>query len=251
MESGILRAGRVLGAESRRSEEAGPGPQCGGLNSTDQVPWGGFGFGEAGSLVGGEFQLRVRHSHLPDPHSISLSLTHTHKLHGRLVPCRGLSLPAQADPSIQVAEARATEEDAQGGSASICSPGVSPSSAQSRPPRATESRLTEQPHHTILMPVPGPLRTGDPRSRSRLPSVGASSRSITSLSGVPQARSGGSDGKETACSAGDPGSIPGSGRSPGEGNGYPLQYSCLENPMDRGAWGATVHGVTKNRTRLK
>ena len=77
MESGILRAGRVLGAESRRSEEAGPGPQCGGLNSTDQVPWGGFGFGEAGSLVGGEFQLRVRHSHLPDPHSISLSHTHT------------------------------------------------------------------------------------------------------------------------------------------------------------------------------
>ena len=46
---------------------------------------------------------------------------------------------------------------------------------------------------------------------------------------------GGSDGKESACSAGDLGSIPGSGRSPGEGNGYPLQYSCLENPMDRGA----------------
>ena len=45
-----------------------------------------------------------------------------------------------------------------------------------------------------------------------------------------------SDGKESACNAGDPGSIPGSGRSPGEGNGYPLQYSCLENSMDRGAW---------------
>ena len=45
-----------------------------------------------------------------------------------------------------------------------------------------------------------------------------------------------SDGKESACNAGDPGSIPGSGRAPGEGNGYPLQYSCLENPMDRGAW---------------
>ena len=43
-------------------------------------------------------------------------------------------------------------------------------------------------------------------------------------------------------------SIPGSGRSPGEGNGYPLQYSCLENPMDRGAWQATVHGVTKSQT---
>ena len=47
---------------------------------------------------------------------------------------------------------------------------------------------------------------------------------------------GGSDAKESACSAGDPGSIPGSGRSPGEGNGYPLQYSGLENSMDRGAW---------------
>ena len=61
---------------------------------------------------------------------------------------------------------------------------------------------------------------------------------------------GGSDGKESAYNAGDPGSIPGSGRSPGEGNGNPLQYSCLENPMDRGAWWATVHGVAKNRTRL-
>ena len=46
------------------------------------------------------------------------------------------------------------------------------------------------------------------------------------------------------------GLIPGSGRSPGEGNGNPLQYSCLENPMDRGAWWATVHGVTKSWTRL-
>ena len=49
----------------------------------------------------------------------------------------------------------------------------------------------------------------------------------------------------------DVGSIPGSGRSHGEGNGSSLQYSCLENPMDRGAWRATVHGVTKSRTRLK
>ena len=52
-------------------------------------------------------------------------------------------------------------------------------------------------------------------------------------------------GKEAACNAGDPGSIPGSGRSPGEGNGNPLQYSCLENPMDRGAWQATVPGVAR------
>ena len=54
-----------------------------------------------------------------------------------------------------------------------------------------------------------------------------------------------SDGKESACNVGDPGSIPGSGRSPGEGIGNPLQYSCLENPMDRGAWWATVYGVAK------
>ena len=47
--------------------------------------------------------------------------------------------------------------------------------------------------------------------------------------------------KESTCNTGDPGSIPGSGKSPGEKNGYPLQYSCLENPMDRGAWWATVH----------
>ena len=61
---------------------------------------------------------------------------------------------------------------------------------------------------------------------------------------------GGSDGKESAHDAGDPGSIPGLGRCPGEGNCYPLQYSCLENSMDRGAWWARVHGVEKSRTRL-
>ena len=55
----------------------------------------------------------------------------------------------------------------------------------------------------------------------------------------------GSDGKESTCNAGDLGSIPGSGRSPGEGNGNPLQYSCLENSMDGGAWRAAVHGVTE------
>ena len=59
-----------------------------------------------------------------------------------------------------------------------------------------------------------------------------------------------SDGKESACNAGDSGSISGSGRSLGEGNGNPLQYSCLENSMDRGAWQAPVHGITKSRTRL-
>ena len=56
---------------------------------------------------------------------------------------------------------------------------------------------------------------------------------------------GGSEVKVSACNAGDLGMIPGLGRSPGEGNGNPLQYSCLENPMDRGAWWATVHGVQR------
>ena len=60
----------------------------------------------------------------------------------------------------------------------------------------------------------------------------------------------GSAGKESACNAGDLGLISGLGRSPGEGNGYPIQYSCLENPMDRGAWWVTVHGVTRVRHDL-
>ena len=71
-------------------------------------------------------------------------------------------------------------------------------------------------------------------------------RVSTILLGFP----GGSEVKVYACNAGDPGSIPGLGRSPGEGNGNPLQHSCLENPMDRGAWWATVHGVTKSQTQL-
>ena len=57
---------------------------------------------------------------------------------------------------------------------------------------------------------------------------------------------GGSDGKESARNAGDPGSIPGLGQSPGEGNGNPLQYSWLENPTDRGAWRTVVHRVTES-----
>ena len=61
---------------------------------------------------------------------------------------------------------------------------------------------------------------------------------------------GGSDGKESACNAGDQGFIPGSGRSPGKGNGNPVQYSCLENSMGRGDWQATVHGVAESWTQL-
>ena len=70
--------------------------------------------------------------------------------------------------------------------------------------------------------------------------------SLSTIMGFP----GGSDSKESACNAGDPTSMPGSGRSPGGGNGNPLQYSCLENSMDRGAWQAIVHGVAKSPTRL-
>ena len=66
----------------------------------------------------------------------------------------------------------------------------------------------------------------------------------------PRALLCGSEGKEFAHNVGDLGSIPGLGRSPGEGNGNPLQYSCLENTMDRGTWRATVHGVPKSWTLL-
>ena len=62
---------------------------------------------------------------------------------------------------------------------------------------------------------------------------------------------GGSDDKESACNAGDPGSIPGLVRSPGEGNDYPLKISCLENSVARGAWQPIVHGATKSRTQLR
>jgi len=61
---------------------------------------------------------------------------------------------------------------------------------------------------------------------------------------------GGSEGKASTCKAEDLGSVPGSGRSPGEGNDNPLQYSCLEISMDRGAWQAAVHVVTKSQTQL-
>ena len=73
--------------------------------------------------------------------------------------------------------------------------------------------------------------------------VEATNLSINRLMGLPCS----SKGKESACNAEDPGSIPGLGRSSGEGNGNPLQYSCLENPMDRGAQQVTVHGIAKSQ----
>ena len=66
--------------------------------------------------------------------------------------------------------------------------------------------------------------------------------------GILEGFPGGSDSKECACNVGDLGSIPGLGSSPGGGHGNPLQYSCLKNPMDRGAWKATVHRVAKSKT---
>ena len=115
----------------------------------------------------------------------------------------------------------------------------------------------EDTHHSSLCPRPrGTLcqsvGTGGGEGRdARFKRSGFSSTvAITSLRSdiyFIQARGfpDGSDGKESASNAEDLGSIPGLGRSPGEGNGYPLQYSCLENPMDRGAWRATVRGIAR------
>ena len=87
----------------------------------------------------------------------------------------------------------------------------------------------------------------DPRILIFVPKyVSLSQSTVLSFSIFP----GGSEVKASASNAGDPGSIPGLGRSPGEGNGNPLQYSCLENPMDLKVWSATIHGVAKSRARL-
>ena len=84
--------------------------------------------------------------------------------------------------------------------------------------------------------------------KNKFPTVPAF-KDLTVFSGA-EGFPGDSDGGESACNAGDAGLIPGSGRSPGEGNGNLLQYSCLENPMDRRAQQAPVHGVAKSQTRL-
>ena len=88
------------------------------------------------------------------------------------------------------------------------------------------------------------LKIPKPQQRSKIPhaSVKTQHRQIAQTVKNRPAKK-----KESACNAGDPGSIPGLGRPPGEGNGYPLRYSCLENFMDGGAWQATVYGVTKSQ----
>ena len=93
----------------------------------------------------------------------------------------------------------------------------------------------------------GPLEEeGGMRKRARNILVFQSILPLWHHKGFP----GGSYSKESTCNAGDPGSIPGSGRCPGGGNGNPLQYSCLENPVDEGDWQATDHKVTKSWTQL-
>ena len=81
------------------------------------------------------------------------------------------------------------------------------------------------------------------------PRLGLEPTVLTEIKPWSQGFPSGSDGKESVCTAGDWGSTPGLGRSPGEGNCNPLQYCGLENSMDRGAWWATVHGVAKSRTQ--
>ena len=85
---------------------------------------------------------------------------------------------------------------------------------------------------------------------NRGPTIQGCHVSIGNLYPIMLGFPGGSEDKASACNAGDLGLIPGLGRSPGEGNGNPLQYSCLENLMDRGAWQAAVHRVAKSRTQL-
>ena len=92
------------------------------------------------------------------------------------------------------------------------------------------------------LPFPSPEDLPDPGIEPGSPALQADS--------LPSGFPGGSDSKPFAYNVGDPGWLSGSGRSPGEGNGNLLQYSCLGNAMDRGAWWATVHEVTKSRTRL-
>ena len=98
------------------------------------------------------------------------------------------------------------------------------------------------------MPLPSPiLKSRDVNLPTKVHIVKAMSKLVKVF---PVVIPDGSEVKASACNSGDMGSIPGLGRSPGEGNGNPLQYPCLENIMDRGAWWAAVHGVTKGRARL-
>ena len=124
------------------------------------------------------------------------------------------------------------------------------------PSMATRSRVSCKEHWAPLQPYKykgegQPLNRGDSWELMRTTTPTSKEQVqlqwfLTQRQDFPS----GSDGKASAYTMGDPGSFPGLGRSQAEGNGNPLQYSCLENPMDRGAWEATVHGVAKSRTQL-
>ena len=119
-------------------------------------------------------------------------------------------------------------------------------------------RLDHEDQHRILQVISGSFKVRQPPLRR-----GGGTNTASALRNVPEKlikrcllNQGtgfprGSVVKNPPANTGDKGSIPGSGRSPGGGNGNPLQCSCLENPMDRGAWRTTVHGVAKSRTQLK
>ena len=96
----------------------------------------------------------------------------------------------------------------------------------------------------LWKPSPSPFSNGPSANFSGI--TGTRKRKETVKQGLPCS----SNGKESTCNAGDLDLISGSGRLSGEGNGNPLQYSCLKNPMDRRTWWATVHGVTNSRTQL-
>ena len=136
---------------------------------------------------------------------------------------------------------------------------------------AVKGRSTDSPGWSPWLAVPGVPPGREPSERSPYPALlnlclqiaacnlpcREGDRQLqgrqTWISQEPEQSKGfpsGSDSKESACHVGDPGSIPRLGRSPGGGHGNSLQYSCLENPMDRGAWWATAHGVAQSQTRL-
>ena len=110
----------------------------------------------------------------------------------------------------------------------------------------TEHRFGKKPRQDSFLYLPSPLLNTGPQSLQDSDLFWLTFSRTLCLMGCPS----GSDDKESACSAGDPDSIPGSGRSPEEGHGNPLQYSGQDNAMDRGAWEVTVHGTTKSCTWL-
>ena len=114
-------------------------------------------------------------------------------------------------------------------------------------PISLRNTLTGTPRNNVSSGHTMVLKSTEQRKRITISLLGtwdAVLAGTMGISGFP----GGSDGKESTCNTGDSSSSPGLGTSPGKRNGYPLQYSCLENPLDREDWWATVHGFTKSQT---